>query len=723
MTESVFERIVHGLNLIHPKGTVVEVRILHTHRGTISGYFDDLETLARAIYPRDGRTSIYATVNPVLPELLARAPNRLVPYAKRTTADTEILRRSWFLLDVDSVVPRGLPATNAEVAATLAHRDIIVSRLRTAGWPEPMTAMSGNGGHAMWQVDLPNDPETRSLFERALRVLGAWFTTPTIRVDTSVSNAARIWKVYGTFASKGTPSDERPHRRAEIDNVPKRFDVLGLDGLRWLAEQQPEPYATHSVPSRTSPSDVVQPFEIHGLYLRSLGSGKHAVKCPWALQHTEDIGTADTSTVIYDGSDGRQAAFKCLHAHCVGRRLDDAIELLRTAAVSIREPPPNSSVLFPPLKGPLGKEKIFRPLTAEQILASEAGPIPWVWDPFLPRGTLALLVAFMKVGKSTFIYALALAVARGISFLRYPTTQGPVLIVALEEHPRDVRRHLEQFGMRRDDPIYVATGPLMNSTEILQEIELFVQEREITLVIIDTLTQFWNVADENSNSEVVREVSQILELARRTNAVVLLVHHERKSGGEEGRGIRGGSALFGLVDQALLLERRHGGDETHRVVRTFGRYFETPREVVLALEDSEYLNLGTGEDFNAIDERVFNALSDTPLSIATISQELKISYKMVRKALENIGDRVVREGLGVKAHPYTYRRAPNSFLSRGGPLGEGKDSSWPNKEKFKARSVPGNRSLILEPSDQNQRRTRYQEATQGPKGRCHHSSE
>jgi hypothetical protein len=322
---------------------------------------------------------------------------------------------------------------------------------------------------------------------------------------------------------------------------------------------------------------------------------------------------------------------------------------------------------FPPPKGPLGKRKPFRLQTAAEILATEAQPIPWVWDLFLPRGGLALLVAFMKVGKSTFIYALAIAVARGISFLRYPTQQGGVLVLALEEHPRDVRRHLEQFGMRADDPIYVLTGRLQNSPDLLEELQTFIVEHNITLVIIDTLTQFWSVADENSNSEVVREISSILDLARTTDAAVLLVHHERKSGGEEGRGIRGGSALFGLVDQALLLERRHGGDETHRVLRTFGRYFETPREVILALEDSEYVNLGTGEDFNAIDKRVFEALSESPRSIATIALELQISYKMVRKALETLGDRVIRAGLGVKAHPYTYQRAQNSFLSRAVP--------------------------------------------------------
>jgi hypothetical protein len=321
-----------------------------------------------------------------------------------------------------------------------------------------------------------------------------------------------------------------------------------------------------------------------------------------------------------------------------------------------------SSFSIPAPKGPLGKRKRFRLMTAAEILATEAQPIPWVWDLFLPRGALALLVAFMKVGKSTFIYALAIAVARGISFLRFPTQQGAVLIFALEEHPRDVRRHLEQFGMCTKDPIYVVTGQLHNNPELLEEVERFIVEKQITLVIIDTLTQFWAVADENSNAEVIREVSPLLDLARQTDAAVLLVHHERKSGGDEGRGIRGGSALFALVDQAFLLDRRHGGEDSHRVLRTFGRYFETPREVVLALRDHEYLNLGTDEDFSGIDERVLAALSDEPRPVAAIAEELQLSHKIVRKGLENLGDRVLREGPGVKAHPYTYRRSANAFL-------------------------------------------------------------
>jgi RecA-family ATPase len=98
-------------------------------------------------------------------------------------------------------------------------------------------------------------------------------------------------------------------------------------------------------------------------------------------------------------------------------------------------------------------------------------------------------------------------------------------------------------------------------------------------VVIDSLSRFWNVMDENNNMEVIREVSPLLEMARETNAAVLLVHHERKSGGEDGRSIRGGSALFGLVDQAIFLERRQGEASNKRTLKTLGRYEESPPEL------------------------------------------------------------------------------------------------------------------------------------------------
>src|SRR5438034_11554038 len=104
----------------------------------------------------------------------------------------------------------------------------------------------------------------------------------------------------------------------------------------------------------------------------------------------------------------------------------------------------------------------------------------------------------MKVGKSTLAYALALAVAQGRPFLGHSTIGGPVLILAVEEHPRDAILRLQQFGHRDNDPIHLHTG-LLKSDEI-PYVRSFVKKHGIRLVILDTLATYWNIEDENDNA-------------------------------------------------------------------------------------------------------------------------------------------------------------------------------------------------------------------------------
>jgi AAA domain-containing protein len=348
---------------------------------------------------------------------------------------------------------------------------------------------------------------------------------------------------------------------------------------------------------------------------------------------------------------------------------------LDAAAPILGAPPrPQTNNSFLPPKGAIGKGTNFRPLSAAELLAREPQPLVWVWEPFLPEGTLNLLVAFMKVGKSTLVYALALAVAQGQAFLGYPTKQGGVLILAVEEHPRDVRRRLERFGMRPEDPIYVHAAPLDKSPSTVAALKAHIVDKGIKLVILDTLARWWAVEDENNNAQIVREVSPLLDMAHETGAAVLIVHHERKSGGGDGRGIRGGSALFGIVDQALMLERRQGGNSNQRTLKAIGRYDETPGELILELDGDAYQLVGApdGQGQEARGRRVLEALTEEPQDVEAVAAKAGLSPKLTREALEKLcGDgQAVREGKGVKGSPHRYRRT-NSLPSHPPPIGEG----------------------------------------------------
>jgi hypothetical protein len=327
-------------------------------------------------------------------------------------------------------------------------------------------------------------------------------------------------------------------------------------------------------------------------------------------------------------------------------------------------------------KGDIGKAKHFNPLSASELLHREVLSIPYVLDGYIPKGVLALLIAYMKTGKSTLVYRVVVCIAQGINFLERKTERGAVLILAVEEHPRDIERRLRRFGMTEDDPVYIHIGPVQEQVEALKSIRDFIIEKKIVLVVVDSLSRFWKVQDENNNMEVIREVSPLLEMARETNAAVLLVHHERKSGGEDGRSIRGGSALFGLVDQAIFLERRPGEVSNKRVLKTLGRYDDSPPELIIELVGDDYNVLGTPEEFGEVQavEKVKTVLTVEPMDVKTIAKEADTTEKLARKALESLKERgeAERTGGGKKGDPYLYClfNSHNSLLSQSLPIGE-----------------------------------------------------
>ena len=282
----------------------------------------------------------------------------------------------------------------------------------------------------------------------------------------------------------------------------------------------------------------------------------------------------------------------------------------------------------------------------------------------------------MKTGKSTLVYRLIVCIAQGMDFLERKTERGAVLILAVEEHVRDVERRLRRFGMKEDDPIYVHVGAVQEQAETLKAIKDFVIEKKIVLVVVDSLSRFWNVMDENNNMEVIREVSPLLDMARETDAAVLLVHHERKSGGEDGRSIRGGSALFGLVDQAIFLERRPGEASNKRSLKTLGRYDESPPELVIELVGDDYKVLGTPEQFGESQalEKVRGVLTVEPMDVKTIAKEADITEKLTRKVLETLKERgeIERTGSGKKSDVFLYCliSEQNSLLSQYHPVGK-----------------------------------------------------
>lgn len=211
--------ISRAVQVLYEPGTVVELRAF-TDRSTVSGYFDDHRELTIQAAKLDDRGyQVYATLNPVSPALLARAENRTRQRPKATTTDGDIVERRWLPVDLDPCRPSGISASEAEKQAAASRAAEIKGFLEALGGPDPLEADSGNGFHLLYRVDLPNDRESLELIKEVLEALNFRFSDNAVSVDVSNSNAARIWKLYGTTARKGDFTEERPHRKSRLLKV------------------------------------------------------------------------------------------------------------------------------------------------------------------------------------------------------------------------------------------------------------------------------------------------------------------------------------------------------------------------------------------------------------------------------------------------------------------------------------------------------------------------
>jgi hypothetical protein len=218
---SVQEEVRRNMSLLYRDGDVIELRMPDVpRRGVVFGYFDDFDILARLAAKYNGEADMYHVLNPVIPELLGRAKNKIIN-TRFTTKDNEIARRRYIFIDCDPVRPGKIPSTKQEHKAALKmSREIKAWLINEQGFPELFRADSGNGAHILIPVDLPNDSETLKLCKNFIAAIKERFESEEVKIDTAVTNAARLIRLWGTLNIKGENTDERPHRYSRLRDFP-----------------------------------------------------------------------------------------------------------------------------------------------------------------------------------------------------------------------------------------------------------------------------------------------------------------------------------------------------------------------------------------------------------------------------------------------------------------------------------------------------------------------
>jgi len=313
---------------------------------------------------------------------------------------------------------------------------------------------------------------------------------------------------------------------------------------------------------------------------------------------------------------------------------------------------------------------ILTPLS--DLLAEPEEETAWLVEGLLPSGGLSILGAKPKVGKSTLARNLALRVARGDNFLDRQTEQGAVIYLALEEKRQEVRRHFQRMGAD-SEPIHIHVGRLQSAAAI-QALESMIIKHNAALVIVDPMLKFVHLKDANDYSSVSSALELVMDLARRTNCHILLVHHMGKGDRVGSEGFLGSTAIFGAVDTGLMMYR----NQDQRSLQSDQRYGNNMLETALTLDTETGIVTAGGEALSLrkghVQGAIFAALKDGSLKEPDLRKRVGGNQTVTSDVLRELvqDEEITRIGKGVKGAPYVYALAPKPTIpdSRLAPIPE-----------------------------------------------------
>lgn len=223
-----------------------------------------------------------------------------------------------------------------------------------------------------------------------------------------------------------------------------------------------------------------------------------------------------------------------------------------------------------PSVGPLGH-------TLYHAIGDAPARQDWMVQGIIARDRLALMYGESRSGKTFLALDLALAIARGATWMGRRTRQAGVIYLAAEgrqaianriiahqlhhEIPRNTRHPFALIGARLD---LFANDDGINS--LLAEIKVAqtMLGEAVGLIVIDTLAAVSPGMNENASEDMSRIITRAERLREATGAAVLLVHH-KPAGADRPRGH---TSLLAAVDTAIDVTRKpldEGGTRTWRV--------------------------------------------------------------------------------------------------------------------------------------------------------------
>jgi hypothetical protein len=293
----------------------------------------------------------------------------------------------------------------------------------------------------------------------------------------------------------------------------------------------------------------------------------------------------------------------------------------------------------------------------------------WVWQGYVAKGMVTLFPGKPKAGKSTLVCALSEALVSGADeFLGRRVATGPVVYVSEESAVTITGKLPGEVWLLDRETAWPRPG-----WSGLVHAAVAVAEREAAVLLVIDTFPYWAALppDAEKDAGAVTEAMAELVGAVRHGLALVLVHHQRKGGGEELEGARGSGAIVGMPDAVIELERLgDGAPPNQRQLVAEARWPGVPGVLVIDRDPATgaYRVIGEGEDRAdatglAWRRRLLEALpfEDTleewP-SYKELERQLGVKSKWLGALQRLRGEGAVRRtGPGVSGHPYRFAKS------------------------------------------------------------------
>lgn len=579
-----------AIALMKPDDELFEVRVI-SGKQNLSGYFKNAETLMNALRTiHFNQCNVYITLNQIKEECYSRLQrDQFVKGASATTSDNDIQCYDWLMVDIDPSRAAGTSSSDEEIALARAKGNEVYAYMRKLGFEEPISAFSGNGIHLLYYIGLESNADNKDLVKKCLMALDLLFSDEKIKIDTANFNPARICKLYGTQAQKGSNTPERPYRMSRIIKAPEKLAQNKKAMLEKLAATLPEPEQPQRY-NNYSPRqfDLEDWMHQHGLSYRkeSYGTGIKYIlsECPFDANHK------GKDACIFQMSNGA-IGFHCFHNSCSDKKWQDVRRLFEPDAYE-RDYFPDKH--YPNYKNPNYKvetkteikevegEPIF--FTTEQIRLLETPPEEFIKTGInaldkklrgLKKGFVTCMSGLRASGKSSVISQLSIEAAeqgyRTALFSGELTPKNLLKWLLLQAAGRTytVPTSYDSYYVVRepyneiiskwlDEKIYVYNNHYGNNFKlIMEQIQKCVVEHKVDLIILDNMMALNISALDIDKYQQQSKFVEFLEgFAKKNNVHVLFVAHPRKSQGFlRLDDVSGSNDIVNRVDNALILHR------------------------------------------------------------------------------------------------------------------------------------------------------------------------